>query len=141
MDFYAYLYLREDSTPYYAGKGSGKRAVQLDPNHYPPKDRSRILILPMISEEEALEYERRLIALFGRKANGTGCLHNLTDGGDNPPRTTPETAIKISQALKGRKLSDSHRQAISHGGMGHPFYGGGWPKGRKRLGPRGKGIL
>ncbi len=33
--------------------------------------------------------------------------------------TTPESKLKISQALKGRVFSDEHRRKISHGLMGH----------------------
>ena len=73
--FYSYLWLREDGTPYYAGKGCGKRAFVRDDHRIPPpRDRARILILNRDSEDEAFETEKELIFNWGRKDNGTGCL-------------------------------------------------------------------
>lgn len=118
--FYNYLYLREDGTPYLAGKGTGRRAFNKVPNHFPPKDRSRILIMPMISEEEALEYETHLIALFGRKDNGTGCLHNLNEGGTGNNHPSVETRFKIGSAQRGkghlRSAEWRHKQADANKG-------------------------
>jgi len=83
MQFYSYLWLREDGTPYYVGKGSGNRAFVRGSHHCsPPKDKSRILIFPMLNEAEAIESEIAIITLFGRKDLGIGCLRNFTDGGD-----------------------------------------------------------
>jgi hypothetical protein len=81
--FYVYLWLREDGTPYYVGKGHGKRAfTSKDHTCHKPVDDSRILILNRDSEQEAFETEKELIANWGRKDLGTGCLRNLTNGGD-----------------------------------------------------------
>jgi hypothetical protein len=103
MDFYSYLWLREDGTPLYVGKGTGQRAYVLGSHHLrPPKDKSRILIFPQDSEADAFESEIALIWLFGRKDIGTGILQNRTDGGENPPR-----------AKKGRRLSLLARQHMS----------------------------
>jgi hypothetical protein len=118
--FYTYLWLREDGTPYYVGKGHGSRAFDSHRHHRPPKDRSKILICLAGSEAEALASEMVMIDLFGRKDCGTGCLHNHTDGGENPPSwlgkkhsqetlqklsawiRSPELGAKISAAKKGK---------------------------------------
>lgn len=85
---YAYLYLRENGTPYYAGKGTGRRAFRggrFKNDIFPPADKTRIVILLRASAEDALETEKELIRNWGRKDLGTGCLLNRTAGGDNPP--------------------------------------------------------
>ena len=82
--FYTYAYLREDRTPYYIGKGTGKRIFEKRKRCCrPAKDKSRIIFLKQnITEEEAFKHEIYMIAVFGRKDLGTGILHNRTDGGD-----------------------------------------------------------
>lgn len=127
--FYVYLWLREDGTPYYVGKGSGNRAYKKRRCGNPPRNRVFVMYVP--SEQEALETEIKLIAFYGRKDQKTGCLVNLTDGGENPPnhkgkkrgvewlrkqsevksnrkrpRQSEETCRKRSIALKGRTFSD-----------------------------------
>jgi hypothetical protein len=86
--FYTYAYLREDRTPYYIGKGQGKR---IHNPHYrnnktrvrvplPPMNR-RILLKQNLTEEEAFKHEKYMIDVFGRKDLGTGILLNMNDGG------------------------------------------------------------
>jgi hypothetical protein len=77
MQFYTYLWLREDGTPYYVGKGSGQRAWRIG---CPPHDRILVQFYP--DETSAFAAEIFLIAFYGRKDLGTGCLRNMTDGGE-----------------------------------------------------------
>jgi hypothetical protein len=82
--YYTYAYLREDGTPYYIGKGRGRRVYDSKNRKsckVPPKN--RILFLKKnLTEEEAFKHEIYMIAVFGRKDLGTGILRNLTEGGE-----------------------------------------------------------
>jgi hypothetical protein len=135
MQFYSYLWLREDGTPYYAGKGSGKRAFIRGSHHLkPPEDRNRIVIFPMLNEAEAIESEIALIDLFGRKDLGTGCLRNFTHGGDGVSglRHSDDAKRRMSVAKKGRPghtPTPEHLAAMAAG-----------RKGKKR-GPRPAWLL
>lgn len=82
--FYTYAYLREDRTPYYIGKGKGRRLYKKGKGEVgKPTDKSRIILLKQnITEEEAIKHEIYMIAVFGRKDLGTGILRNKTNGGD-----------------------------------------------------------
>jgi hypothetical protein len=130
--FYVYAYLREsNNTPYYIGKGKGKRAISKHRNGLTPKDKSRIVFLETnLSDVGALALERRYIRWYGRKDNNTGILRNLTDGGEGSSGAilirseehkqniskskkgkpghshTEETKQKISKSKKGKKRPD-----------------------------------
>jgi len=114
--FYTYAYLREDRTPYYIGKGQGRRIYQTvgKPCNKPPKDRI-IFLKQNLSEEEALNHEKYMIAVFGRKDLGTGILHNRTDGGDGVSGLvhSDEIKSKLSVINTGKKLSKETRRRMS----------------------------
>jgi hypothetical protein len=106
--FYTYLWLRDNGTPYYVGKGRGKRAYHNDPYRSvkKPKYDSRILVQYWGSEEEAFSMEKFWVSLFGRLDLGTGVLRNRTNGGDGPTgaKRSVTTIEKLSKRMLGSKL-------------------------------------
>ena len=115
--FYTYAYLRRDKTPYYIGKGSGKRIYSKKGRPCgTPKDTSRIIFLKQnLTEKEAFEHEAYMIAVFGRKDLGTGVLYNRTNGGEGSSGAIRPSELrrKISQTLKGRTFSEEHLKKLS----------------------------
>jgi NUMOD3 motif len=81
--YYVYAYLREaDNTPYYIGKGRGKRMYAAHRVKLPSKKSNIVIYQSGLSEQSAYELEIAYIKLFGRKDLGTGILRNQTNGGD-----------------------------------------------------------
>ncbi len=114
MDFYTYIWTREDGSPYYIGKGAGRRAfVNGSHNVRKPKDASRIQIISARDEQSAYETEKFLIAYYGRKDNRTGCLRNFSDGGENPLKLSPESIERRAAKLRGVPKSVEHRRKLS----------------------------
>jgi hypothetical protein len=122
-NYYTYAYLREDGTPYYIGKGKGKRIHQKCRRLFnlPPKER-RIFLKKNLTEKEAFNHEIYMISVLGRKDLGTGILNNFTDGGEGASglKCSEETRRKLSESHKGitaseetkRKMSESHKGRI-----------------------------
>ena len=116
MNYYTYAYLREDGTPYYIGKGRGRRID--NPNtHYsglPPKER-RIYLKQNLTEEDAFKHEIYMIAVLGRKDLGTGILRNLTDGGQGKSGWImgEQTKEKIKKSNTGQIRSDESKKKMS----------------------------
>lgn len=128
--YYVYAYLRKDGTPYYIGKGNGRRAWQRHKNVQTPDNNNIVLLETGLTEIGALAIERRMIRWYGREINNTGILQNKTEGGDgcrglsNPSsvpwnagiKTGPQSAKwrkAISDSLKGKPKSDDHRKKQS----------------------------
>ena len=97
-NYYTYAYLREDGTPYYIGKGKGKRINNPLHNsiHLPPRER-RLFLKQNLTEEEAFKHEIYMISVFGRKDLGTGILRNMTNGG---------------QGVSGRVVSEEQKEKM-----------------------------
>jgi hypothetical protein len=135
--FYVYAFLRnKDSgsgpkySPYYIGKGCGKRAFEKYGRSIPlPKDNAFIVFIEQrLTESEAFNLEKYCIKLFGRVDIGTGILHNLTDGGEGPAGMimSKETRRKMSLSRQGTKhplwgepRSEAVKSKISAAMSGH----------------------
>lgn len=87
-----------------------------------------------LTEAEAFEMERRLIAQIGRRDLGTGTLVNLTPGGEGVlgrepwnkgKPASPEVLVKLRAAKLGKKASPETRRKMSAGRAGvlNAFYG------------------
>jgi group I intron endonuclease len=131
--FYVYLHIKEsDGTPFYIGKGSGKRSES-------KKGRSTwwkktvdkhgfdiILLEEDLTEEESFQREKYWIDRIGRIDLGKGTLVNMTDGGDGTSGYVFSDDLKkqISDSLKGnipwnkgvvgkQKHTDEYKQNMS----------------------------
>jgi len=111
MEFYVYQYITESGTPYYIGKGSGRRMhVEHTKTTLPPLER-RIIIKDGLTNEEAKRLEGELIAKYGRKADG-GILDNIkinqwacAVGWTH----SEESKRKISEKNKGKIRTEVHK--------------------------------
>lgn len=147
--YYVYqLRLLGSDSPFYIGKGKGRRkAYHFTPSGLKSRSLKNSIIKKAIndgveilseilfsglSEDEALNKEVELIALYGRRDMGTGILANHTDGGDGSSghvkteetrakisaaktgkRRSPETVEKMSIANKGKTMTRQAREKIS----------------------------
>ena len=130
--YYVYQYLREDLTPYYIGKGKGKRAWDKKHRINLPTTKELIQIVAhKLSEQEAHLLEIKLICQYGRKDLGTGILRNMSNGGEGATGykhteefkentrkfhtgkiTSEETKKKQSLAAKGKHKSEEHKKNL-----------------------------
>jgi hypothetical protein len=114
--YYTYVWLRHNGTPYYVGKGTRKRGfTSKDHSFRRPKDDSRIIIQYHPDEASAFEAEKFLIDFYGRLDLGTGCLRNLTAGGEGI----------AGGYWKGKTLSEEHKQKdrLANLGEKNGFFG------------------
>lgn len=66
------------------------------------------------NEQDVLGKEIELIAQYGRRNLGTGCLANMTDGGEGVIgwKYSDEAKARRSRASKGRKMSEEAKDKI-----------------------------
>lgn len=129
--FYTYLHCRPDGSPFYVGKGTGRRARQFTKhrnNHYKNivlkygRANIQIFVFPCDSEEQAFSDEMHHIAQL-RSAGYDLC--NMTDGGEgcSGSKRSDETRAKMSVAMLGKSygpLSDEHKRKLSEVHKGKP---------------------
>ena len=128
-DFYVYLYLREDKTPYYVGKGSGRRDKEKHACPVPNNPNNLIRVATHLTERGAWNLEKQLISYYGRESEG-GLLVNKSSGGAGGSRwtQTEESKLKRSKShlLLKRVRTQAERDSIS--------------KTRKGITPHNKGV-
>ena len=114
--FYVYAYLRSDGTPYYIGKGKGRRCF--DPRGKaakPPKNKALIVLLREgMTEAQAFWWESLYIRHWGRKDIGTGSLRNKSDGGEGASGAIRSDwhRQRISDAHRGKVMSEKTRAKL-----------------------------
>jgi hypothetical protein len=130
---YVYRHIRLDKNePFYIGIGkdnSYKRAFEKSKtgrsifwHNVVNKSNYEVeILIDNLSWQQACEKEKEFILLYGRKDLKTGCLVNMTIGGENPPdifgdknpMKRLDVRQKISNIRTGVKLSDKHKISIS----------------------------
>lgn len=111
--FYVYEYVREDGSPYYVGKGSGQRAF-IKNKRGRPSDNSKIrFVKTNLTEQQALDLEKALIAKYGRKDLGTGILINLTNGGEGISNPSAGTRQKLANAKRSESADTRKKRSVA----------------------------
>jgi hypothetical protein len=169
-EFYVYIYLDPrkpgeykydeysfNYEPFYVGKGKGNRMydhINEVRDTYKNNKIQKILseeynlenyiikIEDYMEEQDAFDLEIEMISLIGRLDLETGPLTNLTDGGEGSSGrlNTKETKEKISNSLKGHKVSEETRKKQSKIKKGKEPWNKGkknsqvaWNKGKKNI--------
>lgn len=118
-EYYVYIIPDEHGKPCYVGAGKGLRINRhmqrardgvVDANKKKSKYlisciKRKILIKPYkikekLTRTQSFALEIKLIAKYGRRDLGTGCLFNCQDGGAGAQNLSPKVRNKITKALR-----------------------------------------
>lgn len=147
---YVYRHIRLDKNePFYIGIGSDKpyykranekaRRSKFWKKIIAKTDYEVEILFDDITFDEAKIKEIEFIKLYGRKDLNTGCLVNLTDGGDGLINKvyTPEYRKNLSNSMKGRILSEEHKNKLRAYKLGVPIS----PEARLKISKANKGRI
>lgn len=126
--FYVYVLCKPDGTPFYVGKGLGRRVFQHEAEAWNTTRKSHKLnVIRRIrrdggevayaidglfeAEVEAHARERELIALYGRHDQGCGPLTNQLDGGEGAANPSAEVQARHAASLGGDAEDPERRVA------------------------------
>lgn len=126
--FYVYILCKPDGTPFYVGKGVGRRIFQHEAEAWNTARASHKLnIIRRIRrdggevayaidsffevEADAHARERELIALYGRHDQGRGPLTNQLDGGEGAANPSAEVQARHAASLGGDAEDPERRVA------------------------------
>lgn len=115
IEYYVYVYLREDGTPYYVGKGKGVRAwvkhIRTNGIDLRPKDLSKIKIIAhRLGELESLVLENKLIHDHGFKSDG-GLLVNLKNGEFSVSTNSEVYKKELKRIHNTKEVIEKHRKS------------------------------
>jgi hypothetical protein len=120
MEYYVYAhYVEGEEQPFYIGKGKGNRYKDLSPRNpsweaYVAGRRVVGEILERFTDEQsALTREVELIAEYGRRDIGTGCLTNRSNGGEFGWSGCEVDREQVSNTVKQLWQTDAYRQKMA----------------------------
>lgn len=131
-----YRHIRLDKNePFYIGIGSDngyrakdkKKRNKIWKDIVTKSDYEVEILLSDLTWEEACEKEKEFILLYGRICNGSGCLANLSLGGEGYLDPPPDIRKKLSDSklgeknpMFGKKIVGVHKAKILKGLIGRP---------------------
>ena len=146
---YVYRHIRLDKNePFYIGIGSDITNKRANEKARRSKFWKKIvaktdyeieILFDDISFDEAKVKEIEFIKLYGRKDLNTGCLVNMTDGGDGLINKvfTLEYRKNLSNSMKGRVLSEEQKAKLRTYRLGVPNS----PEARAKISKANKGRI
>lgn len=129
-EFFVYVHKKEsDGTVFYVGKGTKLRWCNIHSRSLHWKNTARKhgvycdIVAASLTAQEALILEKKLIESYGRQDKCTGCLVNMTAGGEGVVDYifTEEHRQKISEAGIGKKHTEDSKEKIRQANLNRVF--------------------
>lgn len=129
-EFFVYVHKKEsDGSVFYVGKGKGVRWCNVHSRSRHWKNTARKhgvycdIVAASLTAQEALVLEKKLIEAYGRQDKGTGCLVNMTAGGDGVVDYvfTEEHRQKMSEAGMGKRHTEESKEKIRQANLNRKF--------------------